>query len=327
MYDSTRRSTRAVTVAGRFGLRSDEGTNVGAFAGIDWLTLAALSMTWGSSYLLIEIALRGFAPGVIVAGRLAGGAALLALLPGARTRIDPADRRRIALVAVLWQALPLLLFAYAQQWISSSLTGVMNAAAPILGAAVAVILLRRPPGVPQRVGLALGLGGMLLISLPSAVSGGSATALGIGLLLSAELLYSIAIALIVPLQQRYGAVALVLRVELISLAIAFPFAAAGLPASTFRLDSLLAMLILGPVNTGLGFYLMSRFVGRVGPIRGPVISYTIPVVALILGALVLDEKVALTTVLGLAVVLLATWLIGRRERPGTERAEAEEADV
>ena len=111
---------------------------------------------------------------------------------------------RVAFLGVIWAGLPLLLFPVAQQWIDSSVAGMLNGAVPLAGAAWAVVLLRRPLPRVHAVGLLIGFAGVLAISWPQ-LQGSRATMLGAGLVLLAVILYGLAVNLAVPLQQRHGA--------------------------------------------------------------------------------------------------------------------------
>ena len=108
-----------------------------AFAARDWGMLAGVAVTWGGSFLLIEIGLEHFAPTLVAFGRIAFGALTLARC---RRRARPVPREewpQIALVGVTWMAIPFVLFAVAQQWIDSSLAAMINATTPLMVALVA----------------------------------------------------------------------------------------------------------------------------------------------------------------------------------------------
>jgi len=213
---------------------------------------------------------------------------------------------------VIWAGLPLLLFPLAQQWIDSSVAGMLNGAVPLFGAAWAVLLLRRPLGRTQTLGLLVGFAGVVAISWPE-VQGSRATTLGAGLVVLAVVLYGLAVNLAVPLQQRYGALPVLLRAQLAALVLLLPFGLWSLPGSDPEWGAALALLPLGILGTGLAFVLMTTLVGRVGGPRGAVATYFIPVVAIALGVIFLDERVALVALLGTALVLGGAWLTSRRE--------------
>jgi hypothetical protein len=107
--------------------------------------------------------------------RLVLGAGALALVPAARRPIDRLDRARVAALGIVWMAVPLSLFPIAQQWIDSSVAGMINGAVPITAALWATLLMRRLPPRRQLIGIAIGFVGMVAIFLPE-LSDSSATA-------------------------------------------------------------------------------------------------------------------------------------------------------
>jgi drug/metabolite transporter (DMT)-like permease len=300
-------------------LRTGAGTNLEAFGAVEWALLASVALLWGSSFLLMEIGLTSFRPGLVTLLRVGLGACALALVPRARrTSIDRADLPRVALLGVTWMGVPLLLFPVAQQWIDSSVAGMVNGAMPLTTAAWAAVLLRRPPGRTQAIGLTVGFLGIVAIAVPElptgqVATGTGATALGTGLVLLATLLYGLSANLAVPLQQRYGALPVLLRAQLAALVVITPFGLWGLRGSSFAWGPALAMLPLGMLGTGLAFVLMTTLVGRVGGPRGTVAIYVVPVVAVVLGVVVLGEALHPLAVAGVALVLVGAWVTSRRE--------------
>jgi drug/metabolite transporter (DMT)-like permease len=293
-------------------LETGRGSRSEAFGVREWLLLASIALIWGSSFLFIDVGLEALQPGVIAVARVALGVAALALFPAARRPIGTDDRMRVALLGVIWAGLPMILFPVAQQWIDSSVAGMLNGAVPLAGAAWAVVLLRRPLPRTHAVGLLIGFAGVLAISWPQ-LQGSRATMLGASLVVLAVLLYGLAVNLAVPLQQRYGALPVLLRAQLAALVLLLPFGLWGLPASRLAWGPVLAMLPLGVLGTGLAFVLMTTLVGRVGGPRGAVATYFIPVVAIVLGVLLLDERVAPAAAAGTALVVAGAWLTSRRD--------------
>ena len=284
------------------------------FAARDWAMLAGVAVTWGGSFLLIEIGLEHFAPTLVAFGRIAFGALALSVLPAARAPIPRSDWAQISLVGVTWMAIPFVLFAVAQQWIDSSLAAMINATTPLMVALVAALFIREAPSRLQSLGLLLGFAGVAAISLPSAESGSNAA--GIGLVLLAALLYGFAFNLTAPLQRRHGALPVIWRAQLVAVVLVLPAAAAGLPSSDFDAAALLAVAALGALGTGLAFYWFASLIGSVGATRGSVTIYFVPVVAIALGAGLRDEPLHAAALLGTALVLAGAYVTSR---PGTGR--------
>jgi drug/metabolite transporter (DMT)-like permease len=283
------------------------------FAAPEWIMLAGVALTWGASFLFIDVGLEHFAPTVVAFGRIAFGALALSAVPAARRPVPRSEWPLIAAMGVTWMAIPFICFAVAQQWIDSSLAAMINAATPLFVAVVAAGAVRQLPARYQAVGLVVGFSGVVAISLPSVGTGSNA--LGIGLVLVAAILYGFAFNIAAPLQRRHGALPVIFRAQLVAVVLVLPFAVVGATHSTFDWGSLLAVAALGSLGTGLAFYWFTTLIGRVGSTRGSVAIYLVPVVAIVLGATLLDESIHPAAVLGTMLVIAGAYITSR-PRPG-----------
>ncbi|MEN8041484.1 MAG: DMT family transporter, partial [Actinomycetota bacterium] len=288
------------------------GTHQQAFGVQEWGLLGGIALIWGSSFVFMAIGLDAFNPGVITLARIGLGTAALALIPRARTGIDRGDRARVFSLGIIWIAIPLLIFPIAQQWIDSAVAGMLNGAVPITSAMFATLFLRRLPGWRQLLGIAIGFVGIVAISAPE-LADSSATALGAGLVILAVVLYGLSTNLAVPLQQKYGALPVLLQAQLAALVIVVPVGIVQIPGSTWAWPSALAMVPLGVLGTGLAFVLMATLVGRVGGPRGSIAIYFVPVVAIVLGIVVRGDVVEPIAIAGAVLVLIGAWIASRRE--------------
>jgi len=288
------------------------GLHAGAFGWMEWALIAATALMWGSSFLWIAEALESLAPTSVALVRLVLGAIALGVTRRARAPVEKADLGRIAFLGVVWMAVPLLLFPIAQQWVDSSIAGMVNGGAPLFAALIAAILLRRIPGRVQSAGLAVGFLGVVLIALPSVTDAGGSP-LGVGLLLVATILYGLAVNLSVPLTQRYGALPVLWRAQLTAIALTAPFGIVGFSDSSWAWSGAVAMLLLGVLGTGLAFVAMAELGKRVGPTRGAIGIYFIPVVAMVLGVAFRSETVAGLAAVGTVLVIFGAWLNSREE--------------
>ncbi len=290
------------------------GSNTGAFGWVEWGLLAGTALIWGSSFLLMDVGLDAFNPGVITMLRVLLGAATLALFSKARAPIEREDRLRVAMLGMIWIAIPLTLFPIAQQWIDSSVAGMLNGGVPIAAAIWATLFLGRLPGWLQLTGIGIGFLGIVAIFLPE-VETSSATALGAGLVILAVIMYGLSVNVAVPLQQRYGALPVLLRAQLAALVVVVPIGVIQLPGSTWDWKAAAAMVPLGVLSTGVAFVMMTNLVGRVGAARGSVSTYFIPIVAIALGVVFLGEAVAPMALIGTGMVILGAWIASRPEVP------------
>jgi len=177
------------------------------------------------------------------------------------------------------------------------------------------------PGLPQWGDVAfLGLGLMPLtlslvwLALPLRETNPRELAVAaVSLVLLAVLCYGVAVNIAVPLQQRYGALPVLLRAQLVALVLLAPAALVSLPNSDFAWSSALAVVALGFFGTGWAFVAMTTLVGRVGATRGSVAIYFLPVVAIALGVIFRDETIAAISLVGTGLVLAGAYLTSRRE--------------
>jgi len=243
--------------------------------------------------------------------RIAFGFLTLALVPAARAaRIDRADWPRLALLGVIWMAVPLSIFPFAEQTVSSSVVGMLNGATPIFVTTVAAGMARRMPNQRQIAGIVLGFAGVALIALPAGT--GESSWGGVALIIGALVFYGFALNVAVPLQQRYGALATMWRVQGVAFILTAPFALGsfdGIATDSPRLwPSFAALVGLGVLGTALAYVMMADNAGRLGSTRASASVYLIPVVSLLLGALVRREHVDALSIAGCAVALAGAYV-------------------
>jgi drug/metabolite transporter (DMT)-like permease len=296
-------------------IRARTEPSTAPFAPFDWALLAATALTWGSSFLFTDIAVDHFSPALVAFLRVFFGAAVLTAVPRARAAIPRSDWPLVALLGVIWMAVPFILFSVALQRIDSSLAGMLTASAPLFTVIVASLVVREIPGRWQLVGLLVGFAGVVAITSPSFGEEHSSV-LGIALVLLAAALYGCAFNIAAPLQRRTGALPVIWRVELVALVLLTPVAVASVPSSGFGWGSLAAAAFMGVAGTALAYVWFATLMGRVGSTRGSVTIYLLPVVAIFLGVVFRDEPIYLASLAGTALVLTGAWLTSR----GTDSA-------
>ena len=292
-------------------LSTADGSRRHAYGAFEWSLLGATALIWGSSFVFVAEALESFRPPVITASRLVLGFAVLVSFAPARRPIDRSDWPTVAFLGVIWMAIPLLLIPTAQQWIASSIAAMINGSVPLFAALLAAIMLRKAPGRIQLVGLAVGFTGVFLISLRGDSNGTQFG--GVVLMLIASLLEGLAMNIAVPLQQRYGALPVLLRSVGVAAIVTIPIAIAMAPTEPVQLSSVAAVTSLGLLGTGIAYIAMATLVGRMGATRGAVAIYLMPVVALVFGVVLRNETVTTAGGLGIALILLGAWLTTRRD--------------
>ncbi|MEA2001643.1 MAG: DMT family transporter [Actinomycetota bacterium] len=289
-------------------------TNVGsrpaAYGPAEWGLTLTIGLIWGSAFLWIALGVDHLSPGIVAFGRVALGAAALAAFPRARRRIDRVDWPRLAIIGIVGNAAPALLFAIAETDLDSAVAGMITSGTPILSLVIASLLLRRLPGRAQALGIGIAFGGIVLMTMPS-LRGADAAPLGVGLVFLATVGYGITGNLLVPLQQRYGGPAVTLWALIISSGVLAPFALSTIEESEFTASAIVAVLILGVVGTGVARSLAATLGGRVGAPRMSTTTYLIPIVAIGLGVVFRDEVVEPIAIFGVILVLLGALIASR----------------
>ena len=275
-----------------------------------WLLLVVPGLIWGASFLFMAEGLRSIGPNGVSFVRICVGFATLALFPSARKPVAKAHWGSVVGLGVLWFAFPLTLFPYAEQRVSSALTGMLNGANPLFATLVACSIARRAPSRGVAAGLAVGLTGAVLMAIP-AMDQGHSSAVGVTMILAALVSYGFALSIARSLQMRYGAVPVIWRAQGVGLVLTAPLGIPDLMAAHWMLVPLLSLLALGAFGTAIANALMASAAGRYGAARASGTTFLIPVVALVLGIAVLHEQVALLSLAGGVVCMVGAWLMKR----------------
>jgi drug/metabolite transporter (DMT)-like permease len=275
-----------------------------------WLLLIVPGLIWGASFLFIAQGLRSIGPNGVAFVRICVGFATLAFFPSARKPVARADWGSVAWLGLLWFAFPLTMFPFAEQRVSSALTGMLNGANPLFATLVASYIARRAPSRGVAIGLAVGLAGTILMALPATKEGHS-SAVGVAMILAALVSYGFALSIARSLQQQYGAVPVIWRAQGVALILTAPFGIPDLIVAQWSIFPLLSLLALGAFGTAIANVLMASAAGRFGAARASSTTFLIPVVALALGVAVRHERVALLSVAGGLVCLVGAWLMKR----------------
>ena len=271
-----------------------------------------MALIWGIPYLLIKIAVGELTPASLVFLRTALGAVLLLPVAAARGWLAPLFPfwRWVLVYTAVEVAAPWFLLADGERRLSSSLTGLMIAAVPLI-AAVLQLLTRGDDRMDRRrsTGLLVGFAGVaILVGLN--VSFKDLGAVGeVGLVAIGYAVGPIIIARRLPSLPAVGVVAASLVLTALLYA---PVAIPQLPRSVPSGQVLLAVLALAVVCTALAFLLFFALIAEVGPVRATLITYFNPAVALLLGVLLLQEPFTVGAVVGFALILLGSVLATRR---------------
>ena len=272
-----------------------------------------MALTWGSSFILIDIIIR-YAPTTFVPfGRSLFGMIALFFVPGSRDHIAREHRTRLWVLGLIWMALPFFLFPIAERTVASSIAGMMNGALPVVVIVVTSIWMRTKPSGQRIVAIIVGFIGIVLIAVPSINDGTTADVKGIFYLLAALMCYAVALNMARPLQAIYSPATLMLRVVLISTVLSAPLGIIALRSTRFSLPLFGSTVILGALGSGFAFLLFGTLLKRTGTVRAMIPTYFTPIVGTLLGVLFNGEKVLALSLIGMLIVILGAWLTSRPE--------------
>ncbi|MCX5522683.1 DMT family transporter [Streptomyces bobili] len=297
------------------------GPSTGPRRTLDWrLRFGFLSLIWGFSFLLIKVGTQSYAPFQVTLGRLAFGTAVLAVAIAVKRERLPRGARtwaHLTVAALLLNALPFSLFAYAELTIPSTLAGICNATSPLWGMALSLVALSEDR--PTRVRVAgLGLGFLGVLTVLGAWQGFSGLdARGTTLALLASLSYPIGWIYVRRTLAGSGGSALSMTgaqlfLATLQLAVVTPVFTT-FPAR-FPLLPLLAIAALGALGTGLALLIQYGLVTEVGPTTAQMVTYFIPVIATAAGVALLGESLTWSTPVGAVIVLAGAALTQARRR-------------
>ncbi|HEX5947516.1 MAG TPA: EamA family transporter [Acidimicrobiales bacterium] len=277
-----------------------------------WALFIAMGAIWGIPYLLIKVAVEDLSPSTLVLART--GLAGLLLLPLAASRgllrpVLPFWRPLLA-YSVIEICLPWVLLGYAEQHLSSSLTGLLVAAVPLVGAVLVKLTGHEVMGSRRVVGLLVGFAGVAaLVGFDvGASSPGPVAAVGF-----VAIFYALGPLILARHLAHLPGLGVVTASLLVTAVIYIPFGLGQWPDHAPGGDTVLAVIALAVVCTAVAFLAFFELIAEVGPSRATVITYVNPAVALVLGVLVLDEHVTLATGAGFALILLGSVLATRRD--------------
>jgi drug/metabolite transporter (DMT)-like permease len=289
----------------------------------------AMCVIWGIPYLLIRIAVRDLSPATLVLARTSIAALLLLPIAAFRHELQPLVRHWPAVLAFAGVeiAVPWVLLGAAEQEISSSLTALLIAAVPLIGAVIA-----RTTGERERLGLQSLLG--LLVGLVGVAAIVGLNLEGAGALPIAEVgLVAVCYAVGPVILQRWLAELPALGVIAASLAVTavvyLPIAALSVPQEMPSAKVVWSVLGLAVVCTAIAFLLFFALIAEIGSVRATVITYVNPAVAAVLGVAILGEHFTTGMAIGFVLVLLGSVLATRpgRTRPSESSGYPPTADV
>jgi len=292
-----------------------------------WLpAYIALGLVWGCSFIFIELGLEFLTPFGVAFVRCALGAITLLTVVKVRKISLPKERstwQKLWIVAMLLNVVPGILFAFAQQYVTSVLAGIINATTPLMTMIFMLVLFREQKlKGEQIIGLFIGaFGVMVVLGIWKGI--GDNQLLGVVALLLAVSCYGFSfpftIRNIVPLGLKPEAAATVqLCMAAITLLPLYLFD--GISEDKFQLTPLLAMLALGVLGSGFAYIWNFSIIAAAGGSIASTVTYITPVVAVFVGWLFLGEPITWHEIVGAVLVIIGAAITqGRLKRGAVSR--------
>lgn len=276
----------------------------------------ALGVAWGIPYLFIKIAVSELEPAMVVLGRSALAAILLLPLAFYRKQVVVVVRRWKPMLAytIVEIIIPWYFLSSAEKHISSSTAGLLIAAVPLVGVAVAFFM-----GRPAKLSRSNWLGilvGMLGVAAIVGLDVGGSDIGAVFMMAFVVVGYALGPAILSRWMSDLPGVGVV-AVSLAGAAIAYVpivLLTGGWPTEVPSPKVIVSIVVLAVVCSALAFILLIALIGEIGPVRSTAITYINPAVAILAGVLVLGEQITVWTIVGFALVLIGSFLVTRHRR-------------
>jgi drug/metabolite transporter (DMT)-like permease len=271
--------------------------------------LGALALLWGSGFLWLKLALHGLNPIQIVLGRLVAGAAvMLAVIAVGHHALPkkPAPWAHLVVMAVLANIAPYFFFGWGVERIASELAGVLNATTPLFTLVFALVVRAERLAAGRLTGLLLGFAGVVVLAAPWRATPGSPLP-GVGACLLGSACYAASYVYARRFLTGRGLPALVLSTGQMTVGAALLVLAAPVVARdpvTLTPTVVASVLVLGVLGTGVAYVLNYQLISDEGAVAASTVTYLIPLVAIVLGTVVLDEPLTWNLLVGAAIVLV-----------------------
>ena len=279
----------------------------------NYLQMLLTSALWGSSFLLMKIALVELNPFQISFYRIFIGMVFMNLFITKIEKLNGKDHLNIALVGLLWMSLPFYLFAASEETISSSLAGLINGSTPIFISIVGVLFFSQKITNTQKFYLILGFAGIYVLSFGLNKININLE-VGTYLALIASISYGFAANIVQPLINKFGALN-VLKIALRYGSI-FSFILFSLNSNVLIPtvgESLFPILLLGIGSSGIAFFSFYKLIDDVGSIIGSITIYLVPIFSIFFGFIFLNEETTFIQIIGIGTIIFSAYMFSNKE--------------
>ena len=301
---------------------------------IPYAALIGLALIWGGSFLAIKVTVQDMSPTALLLFRSASGFAALAVIVVALRKplFGPGWRGRLigfGIMAMTNAVIPWVSIGWGEERISSGLASILNSTTTLWTAVLIywVMPTERPTFI-NYVGVVVGFAGVVVLVYPELSKNGlSGDVLGALAVVLASLSYAVN-ALYQRRKMRHVSIFEISLGQLAaSVLFAIPLAAPSLPSIHFHVLSMVAVIALGAVGTGVAYTLYYYVMNTLGAVRAAGVTYLVPVTAVFWGAFLLHESVSVSVIAGLIVILGGILLVNLRRVPRREPAVERDSEA
>ena len=291
--------------------------------------LIGLALIWGASFMFIRVADRQFDPWALVFFRVLLGAAVLVPVAVASLGRRVVGQARAAwlwlvVVGLVNTAAPFMLFSWAETRIDSSEAAILQAAMPIFTVLIAIRFLHEKVSGMRWLGILLGFAGVaLLVGSPG--QGGTLAALAVVL---AAFCYAVGSTISSKFLAGTDSLVTAAGTTVVATIAVAPLGLVHMPETVPGWKETWSVITLGVLGTGVAYILLFALIRSAGPSRTSLVTYLIPGIAVVYGAVLLGEPLRTISLAGLALILGGVALAGRgraRSRASVRAAAAAES--
>jgi len=272
----------------------------------DWFLLTTLAAIWGSAFMFIKISAVVFGPILLVTLRLliAGLVFMPFLLRKKKRSLFKSYLPAILIIAIVSNAIPFSMFAYASLGATSNMLGILNGTTAFLTTVIAYFWLKESVTLKQMIGLLFGFIGVLILVNPS---NGSTTFIASMCAMIGSLCYAFNAVYLQKYHFNSDKIVLIGWSMLFGGFFMIPLASFNLPNAMPDINSILALLWLAVISTGLGYLAYVRLIDKIGAVKTATLTYLLPVFSIIWGAIFLQEEITFIILGGFIFVMMGMY--------------------
>ena len=280
----------------------------------DWILLTALAAIWGSAFMFIKISAVVFGPILLVTLRLliAGLVFMPFLLRKSKRHLFKPYLPAIFIIAIVSNAIPFSMFAYASLGATSNMLGILNGTTAFLTTVIAYFWLKESVTSKQITGLLLGFIGVLILVNPY---NGSTTFIASMCAMIGSLCYAFNAVYLQKHHSNSDKIVLIGWSMLFGGLFMIPLASFNLPNAMPDINSILALLWLAVISTGLGYLAYVRLIDKIGAVKTATHTYLLPVFSIIWGAIFLQEQITFIIIGGFIFVMMGMYFANSSNKP------------